>query len=208
MSLGEPALSATNAQILASKEPITTRPSNMPRFQLTVCYRPKTPPSFGSAAIKIPCQEVTDYSDEDEDAIVIALSTVEEQCNSVKEFPNLFPKTMPTELPPLRNVKHRYDPKPRSVLLPTWRLLRHKFGEQVNNKLNTKKKSGPMHVAPNDKIDVVMYCVVKLDQPDKPRFVTEWHLRNLAVYKKQTPLPNIDELIGLVAAYSMWSGIA
>ena len=30
-------------------------------------------------------------------------------------------------------------------------------------------------------------------------------MRNLAVYKKQSPLPNINELIELVAAYLVWS---
>jgi hypothetical protein len=64
-----------------------------------------------------------------------------------------------------------------------------------------------MYPAPNDKNAVVMFCVAKRDQPDKPRFVTDCRLRNLAVYKKQTPLPNIDELIELVAAYPVWSKI-
>ena len=64
-----------------------------------------------------------------------------------------------------------------------------------------------MYSAPNDKNAVVMFCVAKQDQPDKPRFVIDCCLRNLAVYKKQTPLPNIDDLIELVAAYPVWSKI-
>ena len=52
-----------------------------------------------------------------------------------------------------------------------------------------------------------MFCVAKRDQPDKPRFVTDCRLRNPAVSKKQTPLPNIDKLIELVAAYPVWSKI-
>ena len=59
----------------------------------------------------------------------------------------------------------------------------------------------------SNKNGVVMFCVAKGDQPDKPSFVTDYHLRNLGVYKKQTPLPNIDELIELVAAYLVWSKI-
>ena len=47
----------------------------------------------------------------------------------------------------------------------------------------------------------IMFCVAKLNQQDKHRFVTDCHMRNLAVYKMQTPLPNIDKLIDLVAAY-------
>ena len=61
---------------------------------------------------------MTDYSDADEDAIVIASSKVVEQFNPVKEFPNLCAKTMPTELPPLRNTNYGIDPKPGSEWLP------------------------------------------------------------------------------------------
>ena len=52
-----------------------------------------------------------------------------------------------------------------------------------------------------------MFCVAERDQPYKPRFVTDCRLRNLAIYKKQTPLPNINKLIELVAAYPVWSKI-
>ena len=69
--------------------------------------------------MKITCEEVTDYSEKDEDAIVIATSNVEEQFNSVKEVRNLFPNTISTELPPLKNVNYRIDPKPGPEWLPT-----------------------------------------------------------------------------------------
>ena len=75
---------------------------------------PTTQASFESAAIKITCEEVTDYSDKDEEDVIIASSEVEEQFNPVKQFPNLFPKTLPIELPPLRNMSYCIDPKPGS----------------------------------------------------------------------------------------------
>ena len=37
--------------------------------------------------------------------------------------------------------------------------------------------------------------------------MTDYRLKNLAIYKKQTPLPNIDKLIELVAAYPVWNKI-
>ena len=64
-----------------------------------------------------------------------------------------------------------------------------------------------MYLASNDKNTVVMFCLAKRDQPDKPRFLTDCRISNVAVYKKQTPLPNIDELIELDAAYQVWSKI-
>ena len=91
----------------------------MQLFPLTVWQKPRTQASFRSAAIKITCEEVTIYSDKDKDAIAIASSKVEEQFNLVKEFPNLFPKTIPTELPPLRILNYRIDPKLGSEWLPT-----------------------------------------------------------------------------------------
>ena len=207
MILGEPAPSAGKAQISASKEPVSIQPPNMQRFPLTLWQRPRTQGSFCSVAIKITCEEVTDHSGKDVDAIVIALSKVEEQFNPVKEFANLFPKTILTELPPLRNVNHHIDPMPGSACLSTWRLSAHKFGQQINYKLNAEIKPVRMHTAPNDKNAVLMFSVAKWDQAYKPRFVTYCRLRNPAVYKKQTPLPNIDMLIELVAAYPLWSKI-
>ena len=161
MILAEPAPSAANAQISASKEPVTIQPPNMQRCPLTVWQRPRTQANFRSAAIKITCKEVINYSDADEDAIVIALSKVEEQLNQVKEIPNLFPKTLPTELPPLRNVNHSIYLKPGSEWLPTCRPSANTFGQQINDKLNAEIKSRRMYPAHNDKHGVVMFCVAK-----------------------------------------------
>ena len=46
MIFGEPALSAINAQISTSKEPVTIQPSNIQRFPLTVWQRRRTQGSF------------------------------------------------------------------------------------------------------------------------------------------------------------------
>ena len=79
MILRETALSAGKAQLSASKEPVSIQPPNMQLFPLTLWQRSRKQASLRSAAIKISCEEVTDYSDQDEDAIKIALSKVEEQ---------------------------------------------------------------------------------------------------------------------------------
>ena len=74
---------------------------------------------MGSAAIQITCEEVTDYIAEDEVTIVIASSKVVQQFNPVKEFPNLVPDIIPTELPPLKIVNYHIDSKPGLEWLPT-----------------------------------------------------------------------------------------
>ena len=64
-----------------------------------------------------------------------------------------------------------------------------------------------MYLAPIEQNIVIMFCVVKRNQPDQPRFVTDYYLRNFAIYKKQTLLPNIDKRIELVTTYPVWSKI-
>ena len=64
-----------------------------------------------------------------------------------------------------------------------------------------------MYPAPNNKHAVFGSCVTKRGQLDEPRCVTDCHLKNLAVCRKQTLLSNIDELIQLVATYPLWSKI-
>ena len=53
----------------------------MQQFPLTMWQRLRTQASFQSAAIEITWEEVIDYSNKDEDAIVIASSKIEEQFN-------------------------------------------------------------------------------------------------------------------------------
>ena len=64
-----------------------------------------------------------------------------------------------------------------------------------------------MYSALNNKNAVVMFSVGRQDQPEKPRFVTDCCLKNLFVYQKQTPLPNIVELSELLAAHQVCSNI-
>ena len=52
-----------------------------------------------------------------------------------------------------------------------------------------------------------MFYEAKRDQLYKLQFMTDYHLRNLAFYKHQTSLPNIDQLSSLVAACLVWSKI-
>ena len=138
MILVVPAVSALHGQISGCEEPMTIYPPNMQRLPLTVSQRLTTKARFRSVAIQIASKQVTNYSDKDEDVIVIASSKVQEHFKRVKEFPNLFLKTMPTELPPLREVNHGVNPKPKLVCLPTWRPSANKFGQQINNKFNAE----------------------------------------------------------------------
>ena len=58
-----------------------------------------------------------------------------------------------------------------------------------------------MYTTPNDQNGVIMFCVTKQDQPNKPRFITYCGLKKVVLYKKEILLPNTNKLIELVAAY-------
>ena len=79
----------------------------------------------------------------------------------MNEFHNLFPKNIPTELPPLREMNHCINPAPGSEWLPTWRTSAHKFGQQIDNNLNAQVETEHMYPALNDLNVVVMFCVGK-----------------------------------------------
>lgn len=66
-------------------------------------------------------------------------------------------------------------------------------------------QSRDINTATNYKNALFIFYIAKRDQADKPRFVTDCWLRNLAVPKKHTSLPYIDELIELVATYKVWT---
>ena len=66
--------------------------------------------TFRLSAIKIISEEVTDYNDVEEEAIIIVSFNVDQQFNTVKEFPNLFPKTIPTKVSIYREVNPSIDP--------------------------------------------------------------------------------------------------
>ena len=76
--LGEPDPSTINTQISAFKKPVSIQPSNMQGWPLTVWHRLNTQDSVRLAAIINRWQEATDYLDEDEGAIIIAFSKVDE----------------------------------------------------------------------------------------------------------------------------------
>ena len=65
MVLGEPALTAVQTRILASKKPITMQSPNVQGFPLTMLQKLRTQVSIRTAAIKITCEEVTNYNDKD-----------------------------------------------------------------------------------------------------------------------------------------------
>ena len=114
MIVEKPALSTVNVQISASKEAVPIQAPNISGFRPSVWQRPRAEVTFTLAAIKNTCEEVRDYSDKNENGIVIACTKVEEQFNPVKKFPNLFPQTIPPDLTPLREVNQCIDPEPQS----------------------------------------------------------------------------------------------
>ena len=86
---------------------------------------------------------------------------MEAQFNPVKQFLNLFSKTIPNKLLPLREVKHCIDPKPESEWLSNWKLSAYKFGWQINDKPYVEVESGRVYPTTNNQNTVVILCIAK-----------------------------------------------
>ena len=62
-----------------------------------------------SLSSKVTCEDVADYNDEAEDAIVIATSKVKDLFKGQNKFPNLFLKTISIQVPLLKEVNQHVN---------------------------------------------------------------------------------------------------
>jgi len=127
--------------------------------------------------------------------------------NSFVEFAQLFPATIPNELPPLRTINHRICPKPGSTWVPKWRPSPSKFYAELTRQLTEEEALGRIYRAEHDTNAVVLFVQAKRDNPTKPRRILDAKDRNEAVDPNHTPLPSIEELMELVATRKYWSKI-
>lgn len=148
--------------------------------------------------------KVTDYSNLDKYAIIIACAKVEDYFKLAKVFPNLFITSMLIELQLLREVNSFINSMPISEWFSSWNPSDHKFDQQMNHILDRAEKSVHIYSASNNKGVVIMLYMVKQNYLDKPRFAIRSCLKNLDIYTKQTTRNNINARIELVVIYAVW----
>ena len=132
MILVKPALTALNPSIPAGPKPVTIQPEGMARFALK---------EWRKAGLAMGQVTSTTLFIEDEaphyllplfEFMISAMSLGEiQEFNLFIEFAQLFPATIPNELPPLRTINHRIRPKPGSTWVLRWQPSPSKFYREL-----------------------------------------------------------------------------
>ena len=136
--LGEPALTSINAVISAGKSPVTIQPAGMERFTLTAW---KVTKAFQSN-VPTATQWIDDYYPNDKEVVVTtAAANIQETFDPVKEFPQLFPKEIPRELPPVHGISHKIIPKAGATWVPAFRPVGDPFKKEISEKINEELES-------------------------------------------------------------------
>jgi len=107
----------------------------------------------------------------------------------------------------LQTINDQICPKPGSTWVPKWRPLPSKSYAELTRQLTEEEASGWIYRTEHDTNDVVLFIQAKQDDPTKPLCILDAMDRNDAVDPNTTPLPSIEELMGLVAARKYWSKI-
>jgi len=208
MILGNPALTALNALIPAGPKAITIQSEGMAWFTLKEWRKAGLATGQVTSAALTIKDEVSDYLLPIFEFMVSAMSLGERrEFNLFIKFAQLFPATIPNELPPLRTINHRICPKPEYTWVPNWRPSPSKFYVELTRQLTEEEASGRIYRAEHDTNAVVLFVQAKRDDPTKPRRILDARDRNEAVDPNHKPLPSIEELMELVAARKYGSKI-
>ena len=149
----------------------------MERFTLTAWKAPKP---FQSN-VTTTAQWIDDYYPDDKEVVTTAAANIQETFDPVKEFPQLFRKEIPCELPPVRGISHKIIPKPGASWVPAFRPVGDPFKKEITEKINEELASGRIYRADDDTNAVVMFTQPKDDDPSKPRFLLQAQPRNMCV---------------------------
>jgi len=134
--------------------------------------------------------------------IVSAATTLKETVNPFDEFPDVFPETKNLDLPLLRpGMDHRSQLKdPDLKISPRNLKLKHKFLLQLFEKLRQEQKSGRVYKpTPPDQSCSAIFMTLKIDKPDKARFLHDLVARNDNTYYNPPNIPDQYNIINAVA---------
>ena len=208
MILGKQELTALIALILAGPKPVIIEHDGMARFVLKEWTKAGFATGQVTSAALFIEDEAPGYLLPLFEFMVLAMSLRENrEFNPFVLFAQLFPATIPNELPPLRTINHRICPKPSSTWVPKWRPSPSKFYAELTRQLTEEEASGRIYCAEHDTNALVLFAQAKRDDPTKPRRILDARDRNEAVDPTHKPPPSIEKLMELVAARKYWSKI-
>ena len=137
------------------------------------------------------------------DELAVRAAELGNRFNPVVEYPALFRKQIPTELPPLRNINHKINIISGSSWIPTYRPSGDRCKQEITDKINNEEISGLVYRAEEDTNAVVMFTQAARDRPKKLRFQLDCSPRNAVTIRTHIPLPTMEEAIEFVAARSL-----
>jgi len=123
--------------------------------------------------------------------------TIQQGFDPYSEFPHLFPKEIPTELPPLREPMEIMQHKIEVIEGAEWQAnyipSYERFQDQITQKVN--KEVGTVIIIPSKSFNSrIMFTQPKKDGK-KARFLLNCIPRNLKTYKDRMPMPSINQII-------------
>src|SRR5436305_5003160 len=111
----------------------------------------------------------------------------------ITEFSDVFPESVPNELPPLRepHMCHRIKLiDPEKIINPQVIPIAEKYYSQFKEHMIKNLDSGRIYPSSSSQASA-MFCVSKSANPQIARFVTDFRARNLNTVKDRYPLPHI-----------------
>ena len=127
----------------------------------------------------------------------------------IKEFPDVFPDTKPTELPPLRHINHKINvisDQHYQNMRPRKFTPAEAFRDQLEEKIDRELQSGRIYPA-TDPSACSIFMVKKYDKPNEARFLFDLVDRNKITQKDNTPIPDITSIINQIARHPFRSKI-
>ena len=117
------------------------------------------------------------------------------------EFPDVFPTTKPTELPPLRHINHEIniiDEEVHRRMKPRRFKPHEAFMKQLQEKIAAELKIGRIYQV-TDSSACTLFMTGKIDKPEQARFLYDLVDRNKNTYPNKTMIPDIPSIIRTIA---------
>src|SRR5436305_12530471 len=119
----------------------------------------------------------------------------------ITEYPDVFPKSVPNELPPLREPHMRHRIKlidPEKIINPQVIPIAEKYYSQFREHMIKNLDFGRIYPSSSSQASA-MFCVPKPANPQIAYFVTNFQACNLNTVKDQYPLPHIPTILNHLA---------
>ena len=129
--------------------------------------------------------------------------------NPIKEYSDVFPEKMPTDIPPLKKINHTIDlidkdkhrhMRPRRILPSEAFLL------QLRDKINAELETVRIYPA-QDSAACSMFMIKIHDKQNEARFLHDLVDHNANTRKNNTPIPDIPSIMNTVARHPYRSKI-